>query len=552
VISQKLLQNISFVKLRFISRHLIVACLFCASTWSQLASEAPAAVPSPARKDPLGRSTPRGTVLGFLIAAGKGDNQVAAQYLNTRETLKGGAPLAGQLYVVLNRRLPARLNEISDRPEGDATSLLKPDLYLVGIINGAGLDVTLERVEREDSGHIWLFSRTTLEAIPAVYEETHQVSVEDIFPAALVDNYLVGIPAYEWLFVFVGLPLIYFLTGLLNRLLLPVVGWVLNRLRRRTDQRPRQVLPQPIRLLMMAASIRWLLSEVGLSLIARQFWSTMATLITICGCVWLLILINRTTEQYSRNRLQSRPSSGAASVQRLIRRSIDLVFVFVGFLVMLRHFGISPTAALAGLGVGGIAIALAAQKTLENVVGGVSLILDEAVRVGDVLKVGEVTGTVDDIGLRSIRIRTLDRTMLVIPNGQLANMNLEVISCRDKFWFHPTITLRYETRSSQIASMTDAVRSLLTTHPHIDRDSVRVRFFQLATFSLNIEVFAYVVALDWNQFLRIQEDLLHGIMAIAQQVGVQFAFPSQTTYLVAEPNKKDSPVESLQAASAAR
>jgi MscS family membrane protein len=552
VISQKLLQNISFVKLRFISRHIMVACLLCTSTWSQLASEAPAAVPSPARKDPLGRSTPRGTVLGFLIAAGKGDNQVAAQYLNTRETLKGAAALAGELYVVLNRGLPARLNEISDRPEGAATNLLKPDLYLVGIINGADLDVTLERVEREDSGHIWLFSRTTLEAIPAVSQETHQVSVEDIFPAALVNNYLVGIPAYEWLFVFVGLPLIYFLTGLLNRLLLPVVGWVLNRLQRRTDQRPRQVLPQPIRLLMMAASIRWLLSEVGLSLIARQFWSTMATLITICGGVWLLILINRITEQYSRNRRQSRRSSGAASVHRLIRRSIDLVFVFVGFLVMLRYFGISPTAALAGLGVGGIAIALAAQKTLENVVGGVSLILDEAVRVGDVLKVGEVTGTVDDIGLRSIRIRTLDRTMLVIPNGQLANMSLEVISCRDKFWFHPTITLRYETRSSQIASMTDAVRNLLTTHPHIDRDSVRVRFFQLATFSLNVEVFAYVVALDWNQFLRIQEDLLHGIMAIAKQVGVQFAFPSQTTYPVTEPNKKVSPAESLQAASAAR
>ena len=519
--------------LRSVRHCAILACLLCASALAQLSSNLSAPATMPAPKDPLGRSTPRGTVVGFLLAASKGDNQVAAQYLNTRESSKAAPALAGELFVVLNRRLPARLNEISDKPEGTASSLLSPDLYLVGTISGAKLDVTLERVERPDTGMIWLFSRATLEAIPAVYEETHQLSVEDIFPAALVENYLLGIPAYEWLFVFVGLPLIYVLTGLLNRLLMPALGWILARFWRRT-QAPKQVLPQPIRLLFVAASIRWLLSEVGLSLIARQFWSTAATLITICACVWLLILVNRRTEQYVRLRSLNKQTSGAASVQRLLRRSIDLILVFVGFLVMLRHFGISPTAALAGVGVGGIAIALAAQKTLENVVGGVSLILDEAVRVGDVLKVGEITGTVDDIGLRSIRIRTLDRTMLVIPNGQLANMNLEIISCRDKFWFHPIITVRYETTSAQITSMTEAVRNLLASNSHIERDSIRVRFLQMASFSLNIEVFAYVYAVDWNQFLRMQEELFHGIMAIAQQVGVQFAFPSQTTYLVTD------------------
>ena len=537
--TQTWLRKPSLRKLLLMSCHLILTSFLCTSMWSQVASGGSAAPVPPTRKDPLGRSTPRGTVLGFLIAAGKGDNQIAAQYLNTKEAPKAAATLAGELFVVLNRRLPARLNEISDRPEGTATSLLRPNLYLVGTIDGANLDVTLERVEKGDVGPIWLFSLATLESIPAVYDGTHQLSIEDIFPAALVNNYLLGIAAYEWLFVFVGLPLTYLLTGLLNLLLVLLVGWILNRLWRRTDQRPKQVLPQPIRLLIVAASIRWLLSEVGLSLIARQFWSTLATLITICACVWLLILLNRRTEQYVRVRLRNRNSSGAASVQRLLRRSIDLIFVVAGFLVILRHFGISPTATLAGLGVGGVAIALAAQKTLENIVGGVSLILDEAVRVGDVLKVGDVTGTVDDIGLRSIRIRTLDRTMLVIPNGQLANMNLEVISCRDKFWFHPIITLRYETTSAQITSMTEEVQALLTSHAHVDRDSVRVRFVQMASFSLNVEVFAYLHALDWDQFLRIQEELLHAIMAIAQQVGAQLASSSQLTYFVTNSQNYD-------------
>jgi MscS family membrane protein len=524
--------------------YLILVLLLCTSMWSQpgpSVSAPPTAVPV---KDPLGRSTPRGTVLGFLLAANKKDNEVAAQYLNAPKSPKAASELAGELFVVLNRRLPARLNEISDRAEGTATSLLRPDLYLVGTINGANLDVTLERVERQDTGPIWLFSRATLDAIPAVYEETHQLSVEDIFPPALVNNYLLGIPAYDWLFVFVGLPLTYFLTGLLNRLLVLVVTWILVRFRSRTDHLPKHVLPQPIRLLIVAASIRWLISEVGLSLIARQFWSTLATLITICACVWLLILLNRCIEQRARMRMQNRNSSGAVSVQRLLRRSIDLILIVVGFLVVLRHFGINPTAALAGLGVGGVAIALAAQKTLENVVGGVSLILDDAVRVGDFLKVGEVVGTVEDVGLRSIRIRTLDRTMVVIPNGQLATMNLEIMSCRDKFWFHPILTLRNETTSAQITSITDSVRNLLISHPDIDKMSVRVRFLKIGSFSLNVDVFAYVFAPDWNQFLRIQEDLLHGIMATAQHVGVQFAFLSQTTYLATN-SIRDSAAELL-------
>ena len=136
LVRHTLLRRFSLIRVRFIGRHLLLACLLCTSTWAQLPSGEPATPSALARKDPLGRSTPRGTVLGFLLAAGKKDNQVAAQYLNAREGPKATAALAGELYVVLNRRLPARLNEISDRPEGTATSLLRPDLYLVGTING--------------------------------------------------------------------------------------------------------------------------------------------------------------------------------------------------------------------------------------------------------------------------------------------------------------------------------------------------------------------------------------------------------------------------------
>jgi MscS family membrane protein len=230
---------------------------------------------------------------------------------------------------------------------------------------------------------------------------------------------------------------------------------------------------------------------------------------------------------------------------RLARRASDGVFIFTGLLVTLYHFGVNPTAALAGLGVGGIAVALAAQKTLENVIGGVSLIFDEVARVGDFLKVGDTSGTVEDIGLRSTRIRTLDRSVVSVPNGHIANMTLENLSKRDKFWFHPILSLRHGTTSLQVEAVLDAVRGLLQSSQHVQADSVRVRFLRFGVSSLDVEVFAYVMARDWSQFLEIQEGLLLRIMVCIEAAGVQIAIPSQAILVAAASTSTDGRLEGL-------
>jgi MscS family membrane protein len=216
---------------------------------------------------------------------------------------------------------------------------------------------------------------------------------------------------------------------------------------------------------------------------------------------------------------------------RVGRRGVDVLIIFAALVVTLRRFGIDATPALAGLGVGGIAVALAAQKTLENVIAGASLIFDQAVRVGDFLKMGEISGTVDHIGLRSTRIRTLDRTVVSVPNSQIANASLETISARDKFWFHPVVGLRYETTSDQLHTVVDGIRQLLLEHASIDRESVRVRLLRLGAFSLDVDVFGYLYARDWNHFLEIQEQLLFGVTEIVSRAGTSIAFPSQTMYV---------------------
>jgi MscS family membrane protein len=157
-----------------------------------------------------------------------------------------------------------------------------------------------------------------------------------------------------------------------------------------------------------------------------------------------------------------------------------------------------------------------------------------------------VQGTVDHIGLRSTRIRTVDRTVVSVPNSQIANVSLETISARDKFWFHPAIGLLYETTPEQLHQVVDDVRRLLTEHTAVDTVSVRVRFFRLGAFSLDVDVFAYVLARDWNHFMEIQEQLLFSITDIISRAGTALAFPSQTTY-VANAAGASIPVQSLTA-----
>jgi MscS family membrane protein len=523
-----------------------VLCLalfsFSPASWSQLAApkapstETQAEIP----KDTLGRDTPRGTVLGFLSAARKGNAQIAALYLNTSLRGANAEALARQLAVVLDRRLPAKLNELSDKPEGSLPDQLSPDEDIVGTINTSNgdLDILVERVDRGKAGRVWLFSRKTLDSIPSVFQELSTPAVEEILPEFLINTRLATIPLFEWIAVFVGMPALYLMTGLLGSLIGSLLGTLRRRLLRDSSLPDPKILRPPMRLLLLALVIHWLLSKVGLSLLARQFWSTTALVIAILACAWLLIVVNGWAERYIRGRLQNRTLSGSSAVLRLTRRMIDGLILFAALLFTLHHFGVNPTAAFAGLGVGGIAVALAAQKTLENVVGGISLIADQAVRVGDTLKLGETQGTVEEIGLRSTRIRTFDRTMVSIPNGQIANMSVETLSIRDKFWFHPLVGLRYETTPPQIRAIVNEVHSLLAQQSSVESSSVRVRLLRFGAFSLDIDIFAYVCASDWNHFFEIQEDLLLRIMEIVQQAGAEIAFPSQTMYLATDSSEK--------------
>ena len=508
-----------------------IACVTTALGWTLLWAQfpispsAPPAAQPEAPKDGLGRNTPRGTVLGFLAAARKGNMAVASQFLNTPLRGQAAESLARQLFTVLDRRLPPRLPDLSDNPEGSLSDL-RSDQDVVGTISSGdgSVEVLVELVARGKSGSLWLFSRETLNRVPALYKEITVTPIDSVLPAFLVNTRFGGIALFEWAGVLMGLPAAWFFTVLLSRILSPLIGSLRRHVLKRAELPNLDVVPVPVRLLLIALVIYWVLSDISLSLLARQFWATIAGILTIAACVWLSILLTGKVEHHIRLRLVLSRNMGAASVLRLGRRALDVLVVFVGVAFGLYHFGLNPTAALAGLGVGGIAVALAAQKTLENVLGGISIIFDRVVQTGDTLQIGDTLGTVEDIGLRSTLIRTLDRTLISLPNGQVANLKLENLSARDKFWFHPRISLRYDTTHSQMQSVVRDVRQFLEDHPQIQTGSVHVRFLQFGRSSLDLDVSAYVPAADWNRFLEMQGDLLVSVREIVEASGAQIAF----------------------------
>jgi MscS family membrane protein len=215
----------------------------------------------------------------------------------------------------------------------------------------------------------------------------------------------------------------------------------------------------------------------------------------------------------------------------LVRRFTEIVIFLFVTLIVLRTLGVDVTPALAGLGIGGLALGLGAQRTFENIFGGVSILFDKVVVVGDVCRVNNQTGTVEDIGLRSTRLRTPERTVLSIPNGIMASTTLENLRFRDKFLCQQVIRLSYDLSPDHIRYVLEEIRELLLENPKVEDASSRVRLIRFAEYAIEVEIFCYILETEFNAFVVTQEALLLSIMEGIDKAGAVVALPTQTTFV---------------------
>jgi MscS family membrane protein len=502
--------------------------------------------PSSPSTDPLGRNTPSGTVFGFLQAAQDGNERAAADYLQLSAARRQtqGPELAGKLKVLMDSAFVGSLRRISTRPEGDPDG--GTDQQTVGTFSTPDSDVpvVLVRVTDPNAGRIWLFSADTLSKVSELYDTVEAHQVENKLPQGLVRNVFLGMPLWQWLALFAAIP-IALAIGWALVLLLAIPRRLWLKLRNRPNLHGYSRVSSPLLVSFSALAHRVMAGYLDLPILPRLYYHRAVGVFISIGFFWFLLRVTSLTMQRLRNHAISAGRIGTGTLMVLAERLLTAFVVVAAVLSILSVLGFNLTTVLAGLGIGGIAIAFAAQKTLENLFGGISVLADEVIRVGDYCRFGDRTGTVSDISLRSTRVRTDARTELSIPNGTLATMSIENFTRRDKILFNPVLAIRYETSADQLRYLLAEVRRLLYAHPKVESQSASIRFANFDASALRLELSAYVATLDANEFAAIREDLLLRIMNIVEDSGTCFAFPSQTLYF-----SRDSGLDKEKAAAA--
>lgn len=500
-----------------------------ASSKESTVPNAPTAAP-----DPYGRETPRGLASGLVGAFSSGDYRRAAQYLESpagpkAPDLETRAELAQQLQRKLDSSgslLPFSL--LSNESAGVVDDGLSIDEERLGAFRtGAGERALIaRRLAPAGETPYWVVSADSLKAIA----REAPVPEKSAMPAALTGISIAGAPVVDWLILtliaivaFLGMRFVF---SILLKLFRAVVK---DPETHRGYQVAEAAFP-PLGLYLAVILFFMVTKELQVAIVARQVLARYATIVAWGAFAWLLWrLIDTVTDLWSARMLRS-DRRQALSALVFVRRIAKGVLSVIVFVAALDTLGINVTTGIAALGLGGLAIALGAQKAIENLVGSLAVIIDQPVRVGDFCKVGDVIGTVEDIGMRSTRVRTNARTVVTIPNGNFSSLQIENYSHRDRFLFHAIVGLTYDTSAARMRSVLAAIRALLEKDSNVI-DDARVRFVEFNSSSLDIEIFAYIRTLDNTTFLGMREEILLNIMDAIEAEGASIAFPTQTVML---------------------
>jgi MscS family membrane protein len=445
----------------------------------------------------------------------------STEYLDTEQLPKQARKVAQELADVLDA---ADLQDLSRKPEGNEEDGLSPSRERIGVVKtGSGShEIFLDRTQRGKDPPIWLFSADTLRWVPRIHGTLDVGWIERHISGTFLETRFLGQPLWRLLGIILALPLSFAIARLATRLLLPVLHASLRRVIPRAVDYPTGRFQWPICLLFMAVFF-YAISLISFSAASRVFWGYVAASVATISVTWISLRLIESAGGLFEGGRQSRLGSGSIAMARLLDKLSKAFVVFIGGLILFYIAGVNLTAVLAGVGIGGIAIALAAQKSLENLFGAMTIVSDRAIRVGDFCRAGEYTGTVEDIGLRSTRIRTLGRSVVSVPNGQLITMSLENFSRRDKFLLHHRIHLGYETSADQLRRCLVEMRTMLRMHPKTEEETARVSLTAFLDASIEIEIFAHLLETSYEAFLTAQEELLMKGMDIIRANGAKFA-----------------------------
>lgn len=520
-----------------LTRRLTLAILVPALVGAPLSAQdtMPAAPPATAPVV-VDSGSPRASVLGYLNAARDGDYAAAAAWIDQSypEVAARSVEIARRLKAVLDSRLWLDIDRISPRAVGDTADGLPRDREALGSIalpDGREVAIRLSR-QRDGDGQRWVFSAVTLTQVDALYAALPDKWIREHLPERLLRSGPFDVLYWQWFALLILIPT----SALIGWTLQKPTRQLLRRLSARTstefDDKVIAAAKGPLTLLWGVAASRVLLQWIALVAPVQAVIVELQKAIATVAVFWIILrTIAVLQETVPISAWGARHPALRSLVPLGARIARMLVFV-IAVLTVIAQFGYPVATILAGLGIGGIAVALGAQKSLEHFFGSVSIGVDQPFRVGDWVNVGGAEGEIEAIGLRSTRIRTMDRTVISIPNGQLAESRTENFATRERIRLRAIIGVEYGTSAAKMRLLRDEIEKCLRAHPLTWPDRVQVRFSEFGASSLNIELFCWLQTTKIDEFREARERIFLQIMEIVEGNGAAFAFPTQTIHLV--------------------
>lgn len=422
------------------------------------------------------------------------------------------------LYVDINR-LPVKNNYID--------SLSKEAIYFID------RDDPLIYVERIDS--LWYYSRTTAEAIPGIYEKLYPFGdqIARYFRAPAWQYEILGLRLWKWLGMIALL--------VASLLVFYVVKWASNntvsrflvqRLHLAGDiQRSAGKLARILGLIGGLHFLRYFLPMLQLPPWTNaMLLKSLGTLSIFFIILVFLQLVNILF--FELRKVTEKTSSNMDDQLLPVLRRIALIVVWVlGAIYILDSLNVNVTALLAGISIGGLAIALAAQDTVKNVFGSIMIFIDKPFQIGDWIHFNDVDGVVEEVGIRSTRIRTFANSLTYVPNGMLADQVVDNLGLRIYRRFKTDISITYDTSPTTIDLFVKGIREIIRQHPTTRKDYFEVHLNSFGASSLNILLYTFFEAPNWTVELKGRHDLMFAIIMLANELGVRFAFPTQTLHI---------------------
>jgi MscS family membrane protein len=476
-------------------------------------------------------STPLNALLKLRKAVEQNDYEIAGEFLDRRyqpEELEqiSDEDLLKALGYVFNQQNMINLADVSDHPQGELNDGLPSYRDQIGtvILSDREVPIYLQRVPDGKGGRAWKLSNATVAEIPEMWDELGYSPVAEYLQKVLPDIKFMGMDNWQLLatvfFFVLAWPIATVVSYLLRRLALMIPN--------RFPMGITNFFKGPMRFFLFIMIARLLIGQLGLSLKARVFLQSSG----MDFIAWTILLLGLMSllRDYQIRKMQY---AGNAQYVALIKPFTTIMKVIVVTIIALywaKTAGYDMSTILAGLGVGSLAVALAAQKTLENVIGAVTLYTARPVSAGDFCRFGNTLGTVEEIGLRSTLIRTLNRTMVVVPNSMFSSVEIENFSDRDRIRYFRQFRLRLET-AEQIRFILAELRRTFLAHPELLQDTVSIRFENIVEGNALLRLDAGVETTDFQEFLAVAEDLNLRIVEVVQEAGGRFTGPEQQVQL---------------------